>query len=334
MMNHKNKIFGLLFCFCLMAFQGCKEEQKSAPVPKETKKVSIPPFNQDSAFYFVKKQVDFGPRVPGTEEHKACKDWMVSTFKRYGAQVIEQDFDAHIFNGDVLASTNIIAQFNPAKKKRVILSAHWDSRMMAEEDKNVNRVDEPILGADDGASGVGVLMEIARTIAANEIDLGVDIILFDAEDQGKRGPNEPANNWCLGAQHWSRNKHKRDYKARYGILLDMVGSKNPRFGKDQVSKEYAGLIQDKVWSLAQNMGYTDLFVDEFTGMLTDDHYFVNVIAGIPMIDIINQPKGSDTGFMKHWHTHGDNIDIIDKRSLRVVGQVVTAVLYKESVNQF
>lgn len=325
-----------LFFFLLLAFSACKSDStKKGPTNSPPQiKVNIPAFNQDSAYYFVDKQVSFGPRVPGTEEHKACKDWMVSEFNRFGAEVIEQDFDASIFTGDVLASTNIIAQFNPAKKKRVILSAHWDSRMFAEEDKNAKKVNDPILGADDGASGVGVLMEIARTISENEIDLGVDIVLFDAEDQGKRGPNEPITNWCIGSQYWSRNKHKRDYKARYGILLDMVGSKNPRFGKDQVSREYAGLIQEKVWNLARNMGYTDMFVDEFTGSLTDDHYFVNVIAGIPMIDIINQPKGSDTGFMRHWHTHGDNMDIIDKRTLRVVGQVVTAVLYKESGNQF
>ncbi len=328
--------FSIISLFLVISLSSCKDDAKptnktATPTPT---KISIPAFNQDSAYYFVEKQVSFGPRVPGSKEHEACKNWMVSEFKRFGASVIEQDFEASIFTGDVLASTNIIAQFNPEHKKRVILSAHWDSRMFAEEDKDANKVDDPILGADDGASGVGVLMEIARTMSNNDIDLGVDIVLFDAEDQGKRGPNEPITNWCIGSQYWSKNKHKRNYKARYGILLDMVGSKNPRFGKDQVSKEYAGLIQQKVWDLARNMGYTDMFVDEFTGALTDDHYFVNVIAGIPMIDIINQPKGSETGFMRHWHTHGDNMDIIDKRTLRVVGQVVTAVIYKESGNQF
>ncbi len=329
-------IFSAIFLVFMLSFGACKTDnnQSNTTVEAPPVKISIPAFNQDSAYHFVEKQVEFGPRVPGTKEHVACKDWMVKEFKRFGAEVIEQDFEANIFTGDVLASTNIIAQFNPAHKKRVILSAHWDSRMFAEEDKDANKVNDPILGADDGASGVGVLMEIARTISKNELDLGVDIVLFDAEDQGKRGPNEPITNWCIGSQYWSKNKHKRNYKARYGILLDMVGSKNPRFGKDQVSREYAGLIQQKVWDLARNMGYTDMFVDEFTGSLTDDHYFVNVIAGIPMIDIINQPKGSETGFMRHWHTHGDNMDIIDKRTLRVVGQVVTAVLYKESGNQF
>ncbi len=323
-----------VFILFTLIITACKDEAPSPAPVVEQKKVKIPAFNQDSAYHYVDKQVSFGPRVPGSDEHQACKEWMVSKFKSYGASVIEQDFDANIYTGDVFASTNIIAQFNPSIKKRVILSAHWDSRMIAEEDKDVNRIDDPILGADDGASGVGVLIEIARIISENPIDLGVDIILFDAEDQGKRGPNEPANNWCLGAQHWSRNQHVKGYKAKFGILLDMVGSKNPRFGKDQVSKEYAGLVQEKVWNLARNMGYTDMFVDEFTGMLTDDHYFVNVIAGIPMIDIINQPKGSKTGFMQHWHTHGDDMSIIDKRSLRVVGQVVSAVIYKESGNQF
>ena len=328
-----------ILCFLITSLLftsiGCKQDaQTKKSEPQPVVKVQIPAFNQDSAYAYVKKQVDFGPRVPGTETHETCKDWFVERFENMGADVIVQPFDARIYTGDVWQSYNIIAQFNPEIEKRVIIAAHWDSRMIAEEDRNVKRINDPILGADDGASGVGVLMEIGRVIQENPINLGVDVILFDAEDQGKRGPKEPINNWCLGAQHWSKNKHKKGYKAKFGILLDMVGSKNPRFGKDQVSKEYAGLVQEKVWTLAQNMGYSDMFVNQYTGALTDDHYFVNVIAGIPMIDIINQPKNSETGFANHWHTHGDDMSIINKRTLRVVGQVVTAALYKESGNQF
>ncbi len=331
----KTKFISIFGLFLVLLLVGCKQDSTSKPTATTaTKKVVIPAFSQDSAYAFVKKQVDFGPRVPGTDEHKACKEWMVGKFESYGAEVIQQDFDARIYTGDVWPSTNIIAQFNPESKKRIILAAHWDSRMIAEEDNNVKKINDPILGADDGGSGVGVLIEIGRILKNNPVDLGIDIILFDAEDQGKRGPKEPITNWCIGSQHWSRNKHYKGYKAKYGILLDMVGAKNPRFGKDQVSKEYAGLLQEKVWSLAQNMGYSDMFVDQYTGALTDDHYFVNVIAGIPMIDIINQPPGSDTGFGTHWHTHGDDMSIISKRTLRVVGQVVTAAIYKEDGNQF
>lgn len=327
-----------LLLFSLLLLVACGETAtKTKPVVDETVEkpsVKIPAFNGDSAYIYVKNQVDFGPRVPGTKEHKACKEWLISKFESFGADVIAQDFTAKIYTGDKLASTNIIAQFNPKHKKRVILSAHWDSRMMAEMDKDAKKRDTPILGADDGASGVGVLVEMARIIKENPIDLGIDIILFDAEDQGERGPNSPKENWCLGAQYWSKNFHKDNYKAKYGILLDMVGTKNPRFGKDGTSKQFASKIQDKVWKLARQMGYSNMFVNENTGAITDDHYFVNVIAGIPMIDIINQPLNSQTGFGPHWHTHNDDMQVINKNTLRSVGQVVAAAVYKTSDNSF
>ena len=319
----------LYLAFLSLIFIQCKEEKPAPAVEKKTP-VTIPAFNQDSAFVFLEKQLEFGPRVPGTESHKACKDWMVQKFESYGASVVQQDFIANIYTGDKWEATNIIAQFNPSHKERVILSAHWDSRFIGEEDPDKKKKDQPIPGADDAGSGVAVLIEIARQLSENPIDLGIDIILWDAEDQGKRGPTSPADLWCLGSQHWARKKHKKNYRARYGINLDMVGAKNPRFAKEEVSRQYASKVLDKVWKLAQNMGYSDMFVNDFTNGLTDDHTFINRIAKIPMIDIINQPKGSKTGFVPHWHTHGDDINAIDKRTLRVVGQVVLATIFRES----
>ncbi len=321
-------IFPLLVLFGILIIS-CNNEP--APPAKEVKvPVRVPAFNGDSAFAFVKKQVLFGPRVPGTEGHIQCKKWMVEQFNTFGASVIEQDFLAHIHNGEKWPSTNIIAQYNPEHKQRIILSAHWDTRYIAEEDKDRKKRNDPILGADDGGSGVGVLLEVARILGENPIDLGIDIILWDAEDQGKRGADQPPQLWCLGSQYWAKNKHRGTYKAKYGINIDMVGAKNPRFGKDEVSIKYAGKILDKVWSLAQRMSYTDMFVNDQTGGLTDDHYFINTMAGIPMIDIINQPARSKTGFVSHWHTHDDDINAIDKRTLRVVGQVLLKTIYSES----
>lgn len=315
-----------------VSFVACNEESKPDHPPVSRIPVKVPAFNGDSAYVFIEKQLSFGPRVPGSEGHIACKEWMVEKFREYGADVIEQDFTAVIHTGDKWPSTNIIAQFNPGIKDRVILSAHWDTRYIAEEDKDSKRKEDPIPGADDGGSGVGVLIEIARIISENPINLGVDIILWDAEDQGKRGSNQPPQLWCLGSQHWARNKHTKNYRAKYGILLDMVGAKNPRFGKDDFSKQYAGKILDRIWSTAQRMGYSDMFVNEDTGPLVDDHYFINTMTNIPMIDIINQPRGSRTGFVAHWHTHDDDISSIDKRTLRVVGQVVLKTIYAESEN--
>ena len=325
------KVFSLIILSLAILGTSCKNDSGTAAVTTvEKPKVLVPSFNKDSAFVYIEKQLAFGPRVPGSEGHQACKEWMVTKFKSFGAEVIKQDFTANIYTGESLPATNIIAQYNPDQKERIILSAHWDSRFIGEQDKDKNKREEPIPGADDGGSGVGVLLEIARQLGQNPIDLGVDIILWDAEDQGQRGEQNTELTWCLGSQYWSRNKHTKKYQARYGINLDMVGGKNPRFGKDGVSRYYAPKVLNKVWKLAQTMGYSDMFVDVNTGGLTDDHKVVNEMAGIPMIDIINQPTDSEHSFVKHWHTHNDDIDVIDKRTLKAVGQTVLATIYKES----
>lgn len=325
----KLSFFSVLFVFAL----SCKNDQptgQSDTRVEEKPRVKVPSFNKDSAFVYIEKQLDFGPRVPGSEGHQNCKDWLVAKFKEFGAEVIQQDFTANVYTGESWPATNIIAQYNPKHKDRVIISAHWDSRFIGEEDSDKSKKDQPIPGADDGGSGVGILLEIARQLGQNPIDLGVDIILWDAEDQGERGSQSSELTWCLGSQHWSRNKHSKKYQAMYGINLDMVGSKNARFGKEGVSRYYAPKVLDKVWKLAQSMGYSDMFVNDNTGGITDDHKMVSEIGGIPMIDIINQPKETQHSFVAHWHTHNDDIDIINKRTLKSVGQVVLATLYKES----
>ena len=234
------RIFSISLLLCLFCFSSCKQDPKpTAEVVKP--RVKVPSFNADSSYNYVAKQLEFGVRVPGTESHKACKEWFIEKFESFGADVISQDFTAEIYTGDKWPASNIIARFNPKKKDRVILSAHWDSRFIAEEDPEKDRKDDPIPGADDGASGVGVLLEIGRVIKNNPIDLGVDIILWDAEDQGERG-NSNNDWWCLGSQHWARNQHVKNYKAKWGINLDMVGAKNPTFCQDEVSRVYAPQI--------------------------------------------------------------------------------------------
>lgn len=290
----------------------------------------VPPFSADSAYAHVVKQIDFGPRVPGTEAHTQCRDWMVGLLKSYNMDVIEQSWDAEIYDGRIMPATNIIAQYNPNAAKRIILAAHWDSRDRADSPLSTERNAEAIDGADDGASGVAVLLELARLLNENPIkNFGVDIILFDVEDQGQSGGDDPST-WGLGSQYWSNNLHKANYSPSYGILLDMVGSKSPRFTKDRISMTYAPQVMNKIWRLANSMGHSDMFVDIPTGIIFDDHYFVNTIAEIPMIDVINKPAGSETGFGAYWHTHDDNIDIISATTLGIVGQVMAAVIYREA----
>jgi glutaminyl-peptide cyclotransferase len=296
--------------------------------------VPVPKFERDSAYAFVAKQVSFGPRVPNTEAHQQCRQWLADQFRAYGAKVIEQNFQAKAYTGEVLDATNIIAQFNPEATKRIMLSAHWDSRPFADSPLSQERQAEPILGADDGGSGVAVLLEIARQLQANPIEMGVDIVLFDAEDYGDSGGGK-AESYALGAQHWSRNMHlSGKQRPKYGILLDMVGAKGARFPKEYFSMQFAPQVVNKVWKLAQDMGYGNYFVNDSGGGVTDDHYFVNTIAKVPMIDIINRPIGTETGFGEYWHTHDDNLDIIDPRTLRAVGQVVLAVVYREANGTF
>lgn len=325
----------------MLLWIGCNNEPSQTETETTTEAVAIPVFNRDSAYHYIESQLAFGTRHPGSPGIVACRDWLVGQLEGYGATVIRQKFQARIYDGKVFPSENIIGQFNPENKNRVVLAAHYDTRFIAEEDPNVERMNDPIAGADDGASGVAVLLEIARLLKENAITLGVDIIFFDAEDQGTRySPDDPNNtSWCLGAQYWSKNLHKPGYKARFGILLDMVGAKGAFFNKENVNGLYPHAsavhnLYSKVWNLGSAMGKGQYFQNRTVSGIIDDHYFVNKDAGIAMIDIINKPPDNPEGFGSHWHTHQDDIGIIDKNTLAAVGQVVTAVIYRTASGNF
>ena len=329
----KNLLFVLLM-ICLF-LNSCKTDSSSESITSSPTKerIKVPKFDKDSAYSFVKKQVDFGPRTPNSDAHEACGNWMVDQLRTFGAKVIEQKFQAKAYTGEMLNGRNIIGSYNPNHKKRVLLAAHWDSRPIADHDPDIAKQKEPVPGADDGASGVGVLLEVARLLKDHPIDMGVDIIFLDLEDFGE-SQSEDYTTWCLGAQHWGKNLHQAAYTAKFGILLDMVGAKDARFTKDETSTSFAQPVMDKVWKLAQNMGYGNYFVDVPTKMLIDDHLFINRLTKIPTIDIINRPAGSKTGFGHYWHTHKDDMSVINHRTLKAVGQTVLAVLYRESDGSF
>lgn len=294
----------------------------------------MPRFNRDSAYAYIEKQVAFGPRVPNTAAHRACAAWLESKLKSMDVKVIAQNFEASAYDGTRLKGVNFIASYKPEHPTRILLAAHWDSRHISDHDPDEANRDKPVLGADDGGSGVGVLIEVLRTLKENPLDLGVDVVLFDLEDYGEGGGTGNINSWCLGSQYWGNNLHVAGYRAKYGILLDMVGAKNARFTKEGTSMQYAPRIMHKVWRLAQDLGYGAYFVNDPTSPITDDHLFVNKITGIPTIDIINRPVDSKTGFGHYWHTQKDDMSVIDKRTLRAVGQTVITVLYQESAGNF
>lgn len=322
--------YSVLFNLLLI---GCGVNQENRTSERSQDVITTPQFNADSAYNFVERQVAFGPRVPNTKAHENAKDYFVSQFKKYGAGVKVQEFESTTFDHQRLLLKNIIASFNPEKQKRVLLSAHWDTRPFA--DKDPNKKDAPFDGANDGGSGVGVLLEVARQLDQHLPTIGIDIILFDGEDWGERDneanriPPRPGLDswWCLGSQHWANNKHKPNYTAYYGILLDMVGAKDAHFYREGVSLEYAPKIVEKVWNAAGHIGYSNFFLKQNQGGITDDHVFVNQIAKIPMINIVSTLPGG--GFGEFHHTQKDNISLIDKAVLKAVGQTLLEVIYRE-----
>ena len=336
----------LTIMFSLLLFAGCSgpsgskadavknSVQNSAEVAKPADKVNVPVFNADSAYNFVAAQVAFGPRVPNSDGHKACGDYLEAKLASYGAAVVSQNVDITAYNGDVLKARNIIAQFQPEKTERILLCAHWDTRPWADSDPDPDKRYTPIDGANDGGSGVGALLEIARQLSLNPTELGIDIILFDAEDYGRhadewRDAVEGEETWALGSKHWAHNTHVKNYKARFGILLDIIGAPNSTFYLEGYSMQYAREIVAKVWNCANRLGNSKYFQMYEGGLITDDHVHVNRILGIPCIDIINCDPQSPNGFGPHHHTVKDNMDWIDAKTLKAVGQTVLNVIYNE-----
>lgn len=317
----------------LWLMTGCdgnkNKKTSSEMVNQPREKVFVPEFNADSAYNFVAKQVAFGPRVTNTPAHRACADWLESTLLRFTPQVIVQKAKLRASDGTMLDARNIIASFNPENRSRVLLCAHWDSRPWADHDPDPANHRKPVPGANDGASGVGVLLEIARQMHLHDPGLGVDIVLFDAEDYGEHQElqGNTDNSWALGSQYWAKNPHVPGYSARFGILLDMVGAADPAFTMEQVSMYYAPDIMRKVWNTAHSLGYQAYFLNRKTGPITDDHLYVNEIIGIPTIDIIDYDPNREKGFFDQWHTVEDDMDIISKETLRVVGHTVLTVVY-------
>ena len=261
----------------------------------------------------------------------ATASYLASELNRHGAEVQVQDADVVAFDGTVLHAKNIIGIFSPEKTDRILLFAHWDSRPFADNDPDEANHRKPVLGANDGASGVGALLEIARQIGMKSPQVGVDIIFFDAEDYGQpyfSTHSEVQDSWALGTQYWVRRPHRPGYRARFGILLDMVGGENAVFAREKASLQYAPGIVDKVWKKAQSLGYGKYFSDNEGGYIIDDHVYVNKM-GIPSINIIQYDASSDSGFNPQWHTVHDTMDHIDKETLKAVGQTVLAVIYNE-----
>ena len=317
-----NRIFYILLTVMLIS---CGTAEKKADASGQNKpEVEVTDFNADSCMKFLKAQVDFGPRVPGTVSHRNTCDYLKDVLSGYTADVTVQQESTVTAKGEKIPVYNIFARFGQ-QKNRILLLAHWDTRPWADEDPMPAAHSKPIDGANDGASGVAVLLELARLMSEKSpANVGVDILLVDAEDSGVEGDDE---SWCLGTKIWVKNSpYSGAEMPEYAILLDMVGGRDAVFHREFFSDYSARNIVDKVWSMAMSSGYSSRFVNQTGGAITDDHVVLNK-NGILTIDIIENNNSQTGSFNPTWHTLDDNIRNIDPATLKAVGQVVANCIY-------
>lgn len=291
-------------------------------------------FSADSAYTYIAQQLAFGARVPGTDAHEACGDWLVSELARHGAQVKSQYGTMTNYAGRPQAIRNIVALLEGNTTHAILLCAHWDCRPWSDEEELYENRFEPVMGANDGASGVGVILEMVRQLSLRklrgEFVPSVQVVFFDCEDMGTPAHftgSQRDHTWCLGSQLWASEYKKSLLKIQYGVLLDMVGDPSATFPREYFSMQYAGSYVERLWREASKLGYGRYFVQQATYYpITDDHYYVNTIAGIPCLDIIDYKMNTETGFAPWWHTQHDDIQNINKQTLQAVGETVLTTI--------
>ena len=332
----------VIYTLCLAGFLcGCGTTKKQV----EQQPIVNIQFNADSAYQFCAAQCDFGPRTMNIEAHERCAQWISQKFQQYGYTVELQKADLKGYDGTILKSTNIIASSQPSTPNsqlpKVLICAHWDSRPWADNDPDSANWRKPVMAANDGASGVAVMLELARLIQQHDsLNVAVDFICFDAEDWGIPQWDETGDgtdSWALGAQYWAKKYQEKSLHSQpstlnyqYAILLDMVGGQGAKFYQEGYSKQKAGRIVEKIWRAAHAAGYGSTFPMQESGFVTDDHVPVNDIANIPCVDIINHyPDCPQSSFGPTWHTVNDDMQHIDKNTLQAVGQTLLQVLYNE-----
>ena len=312
---------------------------------KPVAEVQRPAFHSDSAYAFIERQMAFGPRVPNSKAHNDCAVWMIQTLRSFGATVELQKGQMPNYRGEMQQIYNIVAHFSTpetASRSRILLGAHYDTRPWCDEEEDYTDRYYNVPGANDGASGVGVLLEVARQLSLRMADstftTPVDIIFFDCEDMGTPHfytGQEREDTWCLGSQLWatnySRNLSSLEGRSggvsyQFGIVLDMVGAPDATFPLELYSAQYAQNYQQQIWRSAEKLGHGSFFTRQQSYPITDDHLYVNKIAGIPCVDVIHYDVRNATGFASWWHTRNDNMDNISKATLQAVGEVVMSQL--------
>ncbi|MCD8266597.1 MAG: M28 family peptidase [Prevotellaceae bacterium] len=333
------KYIPFLIGLALLALSSCHRRTGSAADRPDTIALQpCPSFLADTAMAYINAQCAFGPRVPGSEAWRECQQWIAEAFASLGCEVERQQTEVTVYDGTTVPCVNIIARLNPQSSDRIILCSHWDSRPWADNDPDEANHHTPVLAANDGASGVAVMLEILRAIRQAEGDTlrtGIDFICFDVEDYGTPQwaddvDEETGDTWCLGATYWAREAANNNYRARFGILFDMVGGRGSTFSMERVSREYAEPVVQMLWHIAQQIGYGHYFPLRDGGFITDDHVAVNRIAHVPCIDIVPYHEDGPSSFGPTWHTLSDTPENIDPGVLEAVGQSVLQLLYNDS----
>ena len=328
-------LFSFLFPLSSFLVTSCSLRKQAASNDVAVLQPVGPAFCADSAYAFCEAQCEFGPRTMNSQAHEDCGAWIMEKFKSYGMSVTPQQTLLKGYDGTMLRATNIIASYRPELTDRILICAHWDSRPWADNDPDSANWHKPVMAANDGASGVAVMLELARLLQQNDsASMAVDFICFDAEDWGVpqwSDATDTGDSWALGAQYWAANCPKQQArKYRFGILLDMVGGQGAQFYKEGMSLQYAANVVEKVWLAAQVVGFGSMFPAQTGGNITDDHIPVNTVAKIPCIDIIPYyPDCQQSSFGPTWHTVSDDMEHIDRNTLQAVGQAVIQLLFSE-----
>jgi len=286
---------------------------------------TVPTFQEDNAYKLLLQQCDFGPRNPGSEGYESCKKMIIETMKSYADTVIYQDFTyKEEKNNTFHNGQNIIGRFNPNSKFQTMISAHWDTRPWADRDKDKKNHNKPILGANDGASGVAVLLELARILSDNKPAIGVSLVFFDAEDLGVEGKN---GTYCRGSDYFARNLPFS--KPNEAINLDMVGDKQLRIPIERNSYSFHPKLVRKLWNRAAEMDL-NAFVNKLDYAIYDDHVPLYKIAGIPAINIIDFRYPNK--YTNYWHTMDDIPENCSANSLGQVGKLMVDYIYNINLN--
>jgi hypothetical protein len=304
-MRYRSRLYVIWLLFTTVCFQ-----------PVTGQEPPVPEFDSQNAYKFLVKQCDFGPRIPGSTAQLKCRDYLVAAMKKYADKVFTQLFTLSYGTPKKTAEAfNIIARFQPEKTERILLCAHWDCRPWADADPDPKNHTKPVLGANDGASGVAVLLEIGRLLHKKKPKWGVDIVFFDGEDAGTSGDNR---SWAQGSAYYVNNMDP-GYIPRYGILLDMIGDADLEVHKEAYSARYAAPVVKKVWDTAKELGIEE-FKPQTKFAVYDDH-IAFLEAGIPCIDLIDFDY-------PYWHTIADTPDKCSAASLGKIGRVIVNVIYK------